>query len=285
MSRSQLDIDFLIRQIDALPTLPTIYYKLLEIMDNPRSTVKDVADVIMQDQASAAKVLKAANSPIYGLYGKIENISQAISYIGFDEVKNLIIALTVIDFFNSKFDIKYFNPVSFWQHSIAVGLMSRIVGKATHAKDLENYFLAGIMHDIGKLLFMITIPVEYSKVLQYCQDHKVSTREGELNILGITHNIAGEVLATKWNLPLAIKNSIRYHETGMLDNNNKSITASTHISNVAVCMFGLCYSEDFILPKPNIEVWDVLQLPENFFSTNSNLLLNSYKESTNLLLR
>lgn len=285
MNPNAINIEFLITKIDALPTLPTIYHKLMEVMDNPRSSAQDVANVIIQDQASATKVLKASNSPLYGFYGRIDNISQAISYIGFDEVKSLIIALTIIDFFNNKFDTKHFDLISFWKHSIAVGIMTRLIGKAIRAKDLENYFLAGIMHDIGRLFFMITIPEQYAKVIEYCQENRTTLREAEINLLGISHGIAGEMLANKWNLPKSIQNVIRYQNYGILENNNKSLVAACHVANVSSNIFGYSYSDELIITPPNKDIWEILDLPNNFFSSVSKLMTSSYTESTNLLLR
>ncbi len=285
MNPHSINIDFLLSKLDALPTLPTIYHELMEIMDNPRSTAQDVANVIMQDQASATKVLKASNSPLYGFYGKINNITQAISYIGFDEVKSLIIALTIIDFFNNKVEIKQFDMVSFWKHSIAVGVMTRLIGKAIRAKDLENYFLSGIMHDIGRLFFMIVIPEAYTKVLSYSYDNRCLLYEAENQVLGISHSIAGELLADKWNLPKSIQNVIRYQNKGILDNNNRTLVAACHIANVSSNMFGYSYADELIITTPNKDTWEILDLPINFFSSVSKAMTSSYAESTNLLLR
>jgi HD-like signal output (HDOD) protein len=285
MSNKIIDINQLIKKVDSLPTLPTVYYSLMEIMDNPRSTANDVAKIISSDQSSAAKVLKTANSPIYGYYGRIENITQAISYIGFDEVKNLVIALTILDFFNKNFDTFNISPVEIWKHSIAVGIMTRLIGKNIGAKDLENYFLAGILHDIGKILLINIIPDEYSKVIRYSLEHKITTRESELKILGISHGVAGEILAEKWNLPNSIKYSIRYHSIGLVDNKFRNIVAATHVANISVCMFGLGYSSEMVLQGPNKETWKILNLPDNFFSSVGKTLVSNYLQSANLLLR
>lgn len=285
MNLTKLDINLLINKVDNFPTLPTIYSVLMEIMENPRSTSNDVAFIITQDQSSASKILKTANSPLYGFYGKIENISQAISYIGFDEVKNLITALTIIDFFNKNFELKHFNPVEFWKHSIAAGIMTRLIGKASGAKDLENYFLAGILHDIGKMLFFTTIPEIYSKVQQHSTENKLTSLESEMLLLGISHCIAGEILADKWNLPLSIKNAIRHHCSGVIDSKYKTIVASTHIANIAVSMYGFGSSDMNILPTPNKDAWNILDLPDNFFSLNRKLIYDTYFASINLLLR
>jgi HD-like signal output (HDOD) protein len=285
MTLSEFDATQLINKIDSLPTLPTIYYRLLEVMNNPRSTAIDVADVITKDQASAAKVLKAANSPIYGFYGRIENITQAISYIGFEEVKNLVTAITIIDFFNEKFSNQGINPIEFWKHSIAVGIITRLIGKHTRVNDLENYFLAGILHDIGKIALVNLIPEIYATVYKYSSENNISHKDAEYKILGITHNVVGEILATKWNLPLSIRNSIRYHENGIVENSFKSIVATTHIANITAMMFGLGFDDFIPIPEPNRAAWEVLNLNDDFFTLSNSMITVTYSDSVNMLLK
>ena len=89
-----LDIKVLIAKIDSFPTLPTIYTSLLEATSNPRSTIQDVANVLMQDQSSVTKLLKVVNSPLYGLSSKITSVSQAIMFLGFTEVKNIVLVIS-----------------------------------------------------------------------------------------------------------------------------------------------------------------------------------------------
>lgn len=282
---SEFDINHLISRIDSLPTLPTVYYRLLDVMNNPRSTAVNVADVICKDQASASKVLKAANSPIYGFYGKIQNITQAITYIGFEEVKNLVTAITIIDFFSDKFTNQYINPIEFWKHSISVGILSRLIGKQIKASDLESYFLAGILHDIGKILFINLMPELYSKVIQYSIENKVQHKDAEIKMLGITHNVVGELLANKWNLPNSIKNAVRYHESGNVDNSYKDLVASVHIANMASLMYGFGVTDEVPIPEPNKNAWELLQLSENFFTSSYPLMLSSYNDTVNLLIK
>ena len=147
-------ISRILKSVEDFPTLPTVYTALSDVMANPRSTTQDAANVIMRDQSAASKVLKTANSPLYGFRGRIDTISQAIFHIGFEEVRNLVIAISIMDIFkNTKLSLSY-NPVELWKHSIAVGVITKLIGKELGVKNLENYFLAGILHDIGKLLFL-----------------------------------------------------------------------------------------------------------------------------------
>lgn len=285
MKTTEIEAKLLIQTIQTLPTLPTIYYNLLEVMNNPRSTAIDAAKVIQNDQAAAAKVLKAANSPIYGFYGKIENITQAITYIGFEEVKNFVIAITIIDFFNNNFSKNGIDIVEFWKHSIGVGIISRMIGKYIKARDIENYFLAGILHDIGKITLINLMPDEYFDVYKYSLEMKVSHFDAEEKILGITHNVVGDILATKWNLPVSIRNSIKNHYRGIGDKPNEIIVPATHIANIAAIIFGLGFEKSLPVPEPNKQAWEILELEDNFFSKNHSSITSLYYDTINLLLK
>lgn len=277
--------DTIIAKVDEFPTLPTIYSTLLDTMANPRSTANDVADVISQDQASASKVLKASNSSIYGFRGKINTISQAIVFIGFDEVKNLVTALSIINLFKDAKKSLFFNPIDLWKHSLAVGVISRQIGRTVGVKNLENYFLAGILHDIGKLLFFKIMPDDYSDIINYAIEQNITIRDAEQEKIGITHTVAGEMLAEKWKLPSSLKNAIRYHTTGTVDGQINQLSGIVHIANITASMLGLGLSGEEIISPPNPKVWEGIQLPNKFFTTNLQNILVSFEESIDLLLK
>ena len=285
MKWNSIKVHEIISMVDEFPTLPTIYNTLMDLMSNPRSTAKDLSDLISQDQAAASKVLKAANSPIYGFYGRISTITQAIVFLGFDEIKNLITALTIIDLFDKSISTNRFNPVDFWKHSISVGIISRLIGKTIKVKDIENYFLGGILHDLGKLLFLKIIPDEYSKVTEYSIENKIQIREAELKLLGVTHTVVGEILAERWRLPKNIRECIRYHTSGFVNESFNNLVGSVHIGNIVSSALGLGYGWEHIVPKPNIEVWKNLNLPDNFFASNIQNIEFDYTESIQLLLK
>lgn len=274
----------LIARADEFPTLPTIYSTLSDVMSNPRSTAQDVANIIAEDQAAAAKVLKAANSPIYGFRGRISTISQAIIFIGFEEVRNLVIAMGIIDVFRKMKGNFPINPVDLWKHSIAVGIITRLLGKTLRITNLENYFLAGILHDIGKLLFLKFIPDEYSKSIEYAMSNNIPAREAENVVLGVNHIIAGEILAEKWKLPQSLKDAIRYHAVGKVDSANNVLVGCVHIANTVASLLKLGQAGDDIVPTPNLDAWKALNLPDNFWSKNYDTLLLEYDAAIGIFL-
>jgi HD-like signal output (HDOD) protein len=277
-------IENIIQRIEEFPTLPTIYSTLSDVMANPRSTANDVAAVIAQDQSSASKVLKTANSSLYGFRGRVNNISQAIVYIGFDEVKNLIIALSIIDLFKKSGKNDTFNPVDLWKHSIAVGVITRLLGKEIGIKKLENYFISGILHDIGKLLFFKFMPDKYIKVVNHAIENGVTAREAEAEILGVTHTIAGDLLSEKWKLPKSIRNAISYHYVGKVDGNINPLVACVHLADVIACLLELGQAGDDIIPEPSYDIWESLEIRPKALKALYPRIIHDYEESVQLLL-
>lgn len=277
-------INNIIKEIEEFPTLPTIYSTLSDVMANPRSTATDVANVIAQDQASATKVLKTANSSLYGFRGRITSISQAVVYIGFEEVKNLCIALSIMDMFDMKQLSKVLSPVDLWKHSIAVGVISRYIARTLGFSNLEEYFVSGIVHDIGKLLFMKAIPDVYTKVLEYALENNVSLREVEKETIGMTHTLAGKLLAERWRLPKPIQDVISNQYTGIKEGKSDNLVATVHLANVVASMLELGKTGDEVIPAINNKVYEVLKLQPRFFTKALPVIIKEYQDSVGLLL-
>jgi HD-like signal output (HDOD) protein len=275
----------LIDKVQELPTLPTIYTALTEAMANPRSTINDIANIIMSDKASTLKVLKLANSAMYGFSGRIDTVSKAIFYIGSEEIKNLIAAMSIIGMFsNQKKATMPFSIVDMWKHSIAVGIISRQLAEASGVVNLENYFIAGIVHDIGKVLFYEYADVEYSATHRYAIENRVHISEAEREILGISHMVIGELISEKWKLPVTIRNVIRYHEIGTLNHAPDQLIGTVCLANAIARLLELGYGCDDIVETPSENLWKSTSLSNNDMSSVLQKTMYVYEETVKLLL-
>jgi len=274
----------IIQDIKSVQTLPTIYTSISEALKDPLITPEKLSHIISMDQVASIKILKVANSPFYGFRGRIETISQAILYLGFDEIKNIIFALSVVNVFSKEASIENFKPTDLWCHSIGVGITTRLIGSAIGEKDLENYFLAGIIHDIGELLFIEFIPREYEKVLRMVHENYCTMRDAEKEILGFDHCKAGQLLAEKWKLPQSLQDVILYHHDGVKENQANRLIASVHAADIFVSALELGKSGDVIVPEPNFEVWEILQLPKGFFSSIKKKMIEDYNQTVRIML-
>ncbi|MGA7720553.1 MAG: HDOD domain-containing protein [Ignavibacteriaceae bacterium] len=276
--------DKILQNVNKLQTLPTIYSSISEALKDPLVTPEKLARIITVDQVSSFKILKVANSPFYGFRGRIDTISQAILYLGFDEIKNIIFALSVVNIFTKDKVILNFKPTDLWAHSIAVGITTRLIGSAIGEKELENYFLAGIIHDIGKLLFIEFLPNDFEKVLKLVVQKDCTIREAETEILGIDHCRAGQILAEKWKLPTGLQDAILYHHNGIKENQTNRLIASVHIADILATALELGRSGDLLIPEPNFKVWDIIKLPKGFFPSIKKKLIEDFDQTVRVML-
>lgn len=149
---------------------------------------------------------------------------------------------------------------------------------------MENYFLSGILHDIGKILFYRIIPEVYTNVALYAKDNNMSMREAEFSQIGITHLTAGEMLAEKWKLPNQIKNAVRHHYSGMVDGKPDTLVAVVHIANIMASLMTISDCDDFI-QEPNRDLWGFLNIPSTFFQDNIASIYADYNETIEYLLK
>ena len=274
----------IINNVRELPTLPTIYWELNEILENPNSTAADAGNVISKDQSTVSKILKVANSAVYGIRGKIDTVSQAIFHIGFEEVRNLVMAMSVIDVFKNNKVLEVINPVDLWKHSIAVGVVSRLLAREMGIGKLENYFIGGILHDIGKIFFLRYFSIDFAQAVSIAQERKISMKEAEREIFGISHTAVGELIVDQWRLPTCFKNVIANHESGIVRDGFDSLTAVVHISNITAKLFELGWSGDNIINEPSHGIIEKLNLPNNTFTSLQKQILIGYQEAVSIFM-
>jgi len=197
--------------IKDLPTIPSVITKIIRVVQDEKSEAKDLVKVIENDQALASKILRIANSAYYGRRGQITNIVKATILLGFELIKNLSISISVINAFGNKIENSFFNLEKFWTHSIGVGVASQIIATECKKNDIETLFTLGVIHDIGKLIFIFICPEEYKKSLILVKEEGISIREAEEKIFGIDHTLVGFWVCKRWNLPEMFTTIIKNH--------------------------------------------------------------------------
>lgn len=270
--------------IDDFPTLPTIYTQLMEVMSDRRSTIETVARVIEKDQSSVVKILKTVNSSVYGLNKKVDSIKDAIFYLGFQEVKNLVFSLSMVDMFKKRKNVSFFNIVDFWKHSIAVGVITRLLGKKLGVKKLDNYFISGIIHDIGKLYFVYYRQEEYAEAISKMIANNNSILQAEQKYMGSDHCRVGWQIACKWELPESLANSILHHPDGTKDGEYDQLVACVHLGNIIARALDLGNAGDIYVPKPNPAIWDKMDLANDTLSSLEEEIMINYNDSISILM-
>lgn len=196
--------------IENLPTLPLVLQHLQKLVNSPNSNMNQIANVVMKDQALAMKTIRLVNSAFYARPQKVTSIRQAIVLIGLDILKNLMLGLSVIKMFNTT-DSFGFSPARFWEHCFGVALLARKMAIKTRVGDPEEYFIAGLLHDIGRLVLEQFLHDEYSSALKKAHDTKTSLLIKEIEMFGFSHAEAGGWLGKRWGIPESIIVIMDFH--------------------------------------------------------------------------
>jgi HD-like signal output (HDOD) protein len=200
-----------------LPTLPEIAVRLQQVVDDPHSDAKDVAKIIQDDPAIATKVLKVVNSVFYAPRGRmaITELQPAVARLGFVAVVNIVLSTSVFQAFG-RVQQPVFDRREFWRHSVCVGIASAVLhdylkAKADRPISRDAVHLAGIVHDMGKILFERYANPEFHTAIQNAREQDLPTLKEECRYLGFGHDEAGGWLAKKWKIDPAIQAVIRWH--------------------------------------------------------------------------
>ncbi|HEY3245158.1 MAG TPA: HDOD domain-containing protein [Phycisphaerae bacterium] len=203
-----------IAQVGEIATLPEVTVKIIEIVENPRSTARDLHEVIKKDPALSAKVLKVVNSAFYGLPGQIASVDRAVVLLGLAAVKNIAIATSVARMFKGGSIAPGFNAKDLWKHSAGVAVTAKLIGKAVgEGAAQEEFFLAGLIHDLGILIERQVFPGELAEVVKRSAAGTGDFLTLENELIGANHQAFGEALATKWKFPRHLRAIVGFHHT------------------------------------------------------------------------
>ncbi|MDI6687909.1 MAG: HDOD domain-containing protein [Desulfobacterales bacterium] len=155
----------IINSMGELPTLPTIYMKLTHLLNVSDSSIKKISNIISEDQAIAAMVLKIVNSAAYGFSNKIGDLQRAIVILGLNEIKNLVLATSMYKIVNQFEPSSAFDMQQFWKHSIGCAISAKVLAETAYIKDPEEVFTGGLLHDIGKLIHATYLRGEFNDVV------------------------------------------------------------------------------------------------------------------------
>jgi len=223
------------RYIDSMPSLSITVSKILEVTKNPQVTAKDLNKVISLDPVLVGKVLKLVNSAYYGLSNKVTSLVTAIIMLGINTIKNLALSTAVLGNMRKGSSFKTLNVDGFWRHSIGVGATSKLIATKIGIPAIrrEEFFIGGLLHDIGKIPLNVIFEEEYLRAIQQADMHKTELIEMEKELIGITHCEVGKLIGEKWRLTDETYECILYHhDPNMASEKNFRLVSSVYIANI-----------------------------------------------------
>lgn len=256
-----LSITDVIARIRDLPPLPAVVADLMNNLGRDDTGARLLADKIAQDQALTAKTLRLANSSFYGMQRKVATIQQAIAIVGFNSVHALVTAVSIIGKFaeagGSGFDFQ-----AFWRHSLGVAVCAKTLARHAHVNP-DHAFIAGLLHDIGRLVLITHSPPAYQQVLDHRRAKDCMLIEAERAVLGSDHARVGRALAEHWKFPAAVQRAIEDHEVPGSPETG-SLVPVVHVADAIAHALDLGCQEDHMVPPVSSAVWDSLKLGKEF---------------------
>lgn len=260
------DLQNVVERYENIPAMPNIIVKALTIIKDDNSGIKELSDIVAYDQALATKILKLVNSAYYGFPSQITSITKGLALIGMTQGKNLIIATAMKPMLTTK------DGKDLWRHAIRCAIACELIANENNIMDASEAFSMGFLHDIGKVVLTVFDAERCGQIKAMVEKNNADELQLEEKFFGTTHVEIGVSLAKKWQLPVVLTNSIKYHHSPLI----------SPMPQVA----GLVYIADKLSHENNTELVIEQEILEkiNFNIDNLKALQERIMEKSSLLL-
>jgi putative nucleotidyltransferase with HDIG domain len=242
-----------VENINALPTMPAVLKRLSSVIEKPRITIVEISAFISNDPALTTKVLKMVNSAIYGFPGRIASVSHATMLLGLNVIKGLLLGVSV-------FELMQKTMSGLYEHSLAVAIASRVIAQKKNLKEPEEVSVAGLLHDIGKVILTLEFAQEYEKAMKEAEEKKIAIFDAEKIQFNATHADVGGWLAEKWRFPTNLIEVIEFHHRPTLAKTAPMETAIVHMADLLVRARGFGFAGENFVPEVNPVAYELLNL-------------------------
>ena len=255
-TEAPITLDEVIGKGQELPSLPEIYLRVSEQLEDESVTVQRIGDTVQHDPAIATRVLKMVNSAYYGLTSQVSSVAQAVSLLGRERLRHILIGSVLRGVFSSGQNNPAFSMQVFWQHSIKTAIIARELARQVQQIDEpESMFTAGLLHDIGKLLLINKFPQRVLAAEEDMMRHRSDQLSAEFNQIGVTHTEVGQALMQQWGLPQLLIDCAACHHQSEHEGPNRHATHLVYLSNQL---------SHYVPPLDDDETRDILNDIENW---------------------
>jgi putative nucleotidyltransferase with HDIG domain len=259
-----MNITELIQGDSQLATLPEVFYKLNAAIEDPDCTFDDIGEIISIDPALTVRLLKIVNSAFYGFSTQVETITHALTIIGTDQLTQLVLATSVMSQFKGISD-ELLNMNSFWRHSISAGLAARSIAALSGEYNVERFFVAGLLHDIGRLVFCLKAPDENAEILKKAEASDKPLYVEEKAAFGFDHAELGGQLLKEWKLPERLVEAVACHHLPANAKSHSEEAAVVNLADAIAYSMKLGSSGETFVPPLEPKSWESIGLPESLY--------------------
>mgnify|MGYP006299332775 CR=1 FL=1 len=272
----------LLREDVKLPSLPQAFLELQDVIRDEHSSADDLAAVISKDPSLSAFLLRMVNSAFYSMPSQIDTISRAVTVVGVKQLSTLAAGTSILQLFQDT-DTGPLDIEAFWKHSVACATIAREISRATAKGDPERCFVAGLLHDIGRLVLCRLEPGAAAEVFAAAAATGVTETEAEQALLGFDHARLGGMLLRKWNFPFVLVKAVLAHHEPYADGAPEE-AAVVHCANVMAVALGSGFAGASFVPPSTPSAWDALGLDEDALDAITDGLHDKFQEAFALLL-
>jgi putative nucleotidyltransferase with HDIG domain len=250
-----------------LPAMPQVASKVLELSSDPNTSAQQLQQVIADDQAMTARILKIANSALYSCSRKIKTLTEAIVMLGFNSIRSLVVTSAARNLYNTRTSQTGLKERLLWEHSIGCAFACRLMATETRPSLTEEAFLAGLMHDIGKLVLNLQTPEMFDQIVQvvYNENRSFALTEGE--IFGFDHTHVGGMLVNKWKLSPVLEEVIRNHHNDAALSPEVPLLLYLDLGNKLCHKLGIGFIQDPDLDLVGCQANQILGFGPEFFDS------------------
>ena len=246
-----------------LPEIPSIVFELNEVIANPLSSAEDIAQVVHRSPSLTALLLKIVNSPFYGFPSKIDKISLAVTLIGTREISGLALGISLISLFK-KIPKEILSMYSFLRHSLACGIISRILAAHKSIPQTEQLFVSGLLHDLGRLILYSYFPDVSRNILSRARGSDMLLYLQENDYLGCNHTHLVKHLLQRWKLPMVLENNVFFHHRPQ-EAQHPIPAAIVHVADIITNGLGIGTSGERFVPPLDHAAWENIGLSPTCF--------------------
>jgi len=266
-----------------ITSLPEVYTRLDAAIEDPYSNLDDVGALLADDPALAARLLRLANSALYRFPAPVETITQAITVIGTKPLRELVLATSVIDMFQHVAP-ELVSQESFWRHSIGCGLAARAVAAWRRESNVERFYVAGLLHDLGRLVLYLKLPERAEAALAMSRREGLALHRAEQELLGFDHADVGAELLRYWQLPAALSEAVGGHHRPQRAHDYPLETATVHLADILANALRYGTSGECLVPALDTVGWEALGLEVSALEPLVELVEQQYDSAVNLFL-
>ncbi len=275
--------DKILKSINNLPAFPATIHRVSEVIRDPKFSIADLVSVIKYDQSITANILRMCNSPYFGIRYNIATLHEAVVYLGRKNVLYLVYTAGTSRFYE-KVRGYYQGATRLWEHSVGVALMSQILAKKIYDREDPVIFTAGLLHDIGKVVLGEFVNESFQEIMALVSNHGYSFLEAEEEVIGINHAELGGEIASLWNFPEEIRDSIIYHHRpDLMEGGDDSIPWLIYLADQACMMMGIGGGADGLAYRGLKGVINKFRLRQRDLEESIVLLLKDLDKARELL--